>query len=249
MNLSRLNNNTVEELISVYQKHGNPEILEEIIDRNRKLLYKIANKYKNSRHNMDDILQMAYTGLLVGINRFNKDNKNKFSTFAFYCINGEILHNLRDTNLIKLPRWLQKLNTVFNRFVRDFESKNGRYPTKEEISSGINISTESVDEILKAREITIYNKDNSSQFNHDEAIIDRSLIRSRSPKSFELVMEDKILLWDAVDRLKGLNKKILVLNYIFGLSQEEIGKKMGISQRSVSRNIKDSLEKIKEEIA
>jgi RNA polymerase sigma factor (sigma-70 family) len=239
----------MEELISVYQKHGNPEILEEIIDRNRKLLYKIANKYKNSCHNMDDMLQMAYTGLLVGINRFKKDNNNKFSTFAFYCIKGEILHNLRDTNLIKLPRWLQKLNTLFNRFVIDFESSNGRYPTKEEISSGINVSKESVDEILKAREITIYNKDSGDQFNHDEDIIDRSLIKSRSPKSFELVMEDRILLWDAVDRLKGLNKKILVLKYIFGLSQEEIGKKMGLSQRTVSRNIKDSLEKIKEDIA
>lgn len=248
MNLSRLNNNTVEELISVFQKHGNPEILEEIIDRNRKLIYKIAYKYKNSRHNMDDILQMAYTGLLVAANRFKKENNNKFSTFAFYCIKGEILHNLRDTNLIKLPRWLQKLNTLFNRFVIDFESNNGRYPTKEEISSGINVSIESVDEILKARQITIYNKDSDNQYNHDEDLIDRSLIKSRSPKSFELVMEDKILLWDAVDRLKGLNKKILVLKYIFGLSQEEIGKKMGISQRNVSRNIKDSLEKIKEDI-
>ena len=61
-------------------------------------------------------------------------------------------------------------------------------------------------------------------------------------------MEDKILIWDAVDRLKGLNKKILILKYIFGFSQEEIGKKMGISQKTVSRNIKDSLEKIKEDI-
>jgi RNA polymerase sigma factor (sigma-70 family) len=248
MNRSRLNHNTVEELISVYQKQGHPEILEEIIDRNRKLLYKIANMYKNSQHNKDDILQMAYTGLLVAINRFKKGN-NKFSTFAFYCIKGEILHNLRDTNLIKIPRWLQKLNTIFNKFVLDFKSKNGRYPTKDEISSGINVSIESMDEILKAREITIYNKDSKDQFNHSEEIIDRSLIKSKSPKSFELVMEDKILIWDAVDRLKGLNKKILVLKYIFGFSQEEIGKKMGISQKTVSRNIKDSLEKIKEDIA
>jgi RNA polymerase sigma factor (sigma-70 family) len=198
---------------------------------------------------MDDMLQIAYTGLLVAANRFKKEKNNKFSTFAFYCIKGEILHNIRDNNLIKIPRWLQKLNTLFNRFVIDFESTNGRYPTKDEISSGINVSIESVDEILRVREISIYNKGSSGEFNHDEEIIDRSLIKSRSPKSFELVMEDKILIWDAVDRLKGLNKKILVLKYIFGFSQEEIGKKMGISQKTVSRNIKDSLEKIKEDIA
>ena len=81
-----------------------------------------------------------------------------------------------------------------------------------------------------------------------EDVIDRSLIKSRSPKSFELVMEDRIILWDAIDRLKGLNKKILVLKYVLGFSQEEIGRKMGLSQRTVSRNIRDSLKKIKEDI-
>ena len=48
---------------------------------------------------------------------------------------------------------------MFGRFVLDFESKNGRYPTKEEISSGMNVSIESVDEILRAREISFYNND------------------------------------------------------------------------------------------
>ena len=51
-------------------------------------------------------------------------------------------------------------------------------------------------------------------------------------------MEDKILLWDAID-------KLLILKYVFGFSQEEIGKKMGISQKSVSRKLKDSIETLK----
>ena len=61
-----------------------------------------------------------------------------------------------------------------------------------------------------------------------------------------MVIEDKIQLWDAIERLKGANKKILVMKYIFGLTQEEIGKKVGMSQRSVSRNLKETLKDLKE---
>ncbi len=237
----------VEELVSIYQRSGDPAILEKIIDENKRLLFSIAKKYKNPGHDFEDLMQMAYTGLLVAVNRFKIHKSNKFSTFAYYCINGEILHNLRDNDLIRIPRWLQKLNTVLNRFVRDFKAGKGRYPTREEISSGINISLESVDEILRAREASFYSGNAQNDHGNDEEIIDRSLIRSRSPKSFELVMEDRITLWDAIDRLKSLNKKILVLKYFFGLSQEEIGKKTGLSQRTVSRKLKDSLEEISKE--
>ena len=50
-------------------------------------------------------------------------------------------------------------------------------------------------------------------------------------------------------KLKGLNKRILILKYVLGFSKEEIGRKMGISQRSVSRNIKDSIDMLKEDFA
>ena len=72
MDSARLKIIQVEELISIYSKNSDPDILEEIIDRNRKLAYKIAYQYKNSKQSLEDLIQMAYTGLLVAINRFDK---------------------------------------------------------------------------------------------------------------------------------------------------------------------------------
>ncbi len=234
----------VEELIELYSKDNNPEILSIIVEKNRKLVYKIANEFKNPSSEDKDILQVAFTGLLVAINRYDPKLNNKFSTFAYYCIKGEIQHYIRDNKLIKIPRWLWKLNSLFNDYVTKFESENHRYPTKEEISVGMNVSVGSIDEILKAREAAFYNHslDNNSNNNFS---FDKKLIKSRSYRSFDLVMEDKILLWDAIDKLKGSNKKILILKYVFGFSQEEIGKKMGISQKSVSRKLRDSLDTLK----
>lgn len=239
----------VEELVRIYKSCNSPAVLNLIVEKTRKLAYKIAGEFRNNGWEKKDIQQVAFTGLVIAINRFNPEKNHKFSTFAVYYIKGEILHFMRDSKLIKPPRWLWKLNKLFSSFVKNFEVNNNRYPTIEEISAGINISIEGVNEFLKARETAFYNfrpiGENENEDTGKNHSYDKSLIKSRECKSFDLVMEDKILLWDAIDKLSGLNKKILILNYFLGFSQEEISKKIGISQKSVSRNLEESIKILK----
>lgn len=239
-----------EELIKTYKETNNSDVLNVIVKRFEKLAYSTAKEFRNKTIEHEDLLQLAFTGLLVAINRFDTGKENKFSTFAFHCIKGEILHHLRDCGLIKYPRWIWKLNKLINDFIVEFERKNNRYPTKEEISFGANISLDGVDEILKAREAAFYNLsfngDKNQKNSADNNAYNRSLVKSRGYRSFELVIEDRILLWDAIDKLSGLKKKIVVSNYFLGYSQTEIGKKEGISQKSVSRQLKDAVNELKE---
>ncbi len=248
----KLNKLSSEELIKVYIDHNSPEILAIIIKRYEKLVYSIANNYRNSNIEFNDILQLGFTGLVVAVNRFDINMNTKFSTSAVYCIKGEILHFMRDSKLVKIPRWLWKLNRLFDDFVLKFEQQSNRYPTKEEISIGINVSIESIDEILKAREAVYYNisldDDNYKELS-DDGYYNKNLIKSRDFRSFGLVIEDKIQLWDAIERLKSADKKILLMKYIFGLSQEEIGRKVGMSQKSISRNLKETLKLLKTALA
>ena len=83
--------------------------------------------------------------------------------------------------------------------------------------------------------------------NHEDSSysFDKSLIKSNGYKNFGMVMEDKILLWDAIDKLGSLNKRIVVLNFFLGFSQKEIGEKIGISQKSVSRKLNESMRTLK----
>lgn len=236
---------SIEKLMEIYREYNSPDILNLIIKKTEKLVYKIAGEFRNNKIEQKDIQQVAFTGLLIAVNRFDIKTKNKFSTFAVYCIRGEILHFIRDSKLIRVPRWIWKINKLFMDYVKNFELRKNRYPTMEEISSGINVSAEGLIEFFKVREVAFYdyrpidrvkspNDENDYNFN-------RSLIRSREYRSFDLVMEDKILLWDAIDKLCSLNKKIIVLSYFLGFSQKEIGKKIGISQKSVSRKLDESI--------
>lgn len=241
---------SIEELIGTYKNFNSSEILNLIIKKTEKLAYKIAWEFRNKELEQKDLHQVAFTGLLVAINRFDPKMNSKFSTFAVYCIRGEILHFIRDSKLIKIPRWVWELNKLFSEFVKNFEITSNRYPTIKEISAGINISVEGINEFLKAREVAFYkfmpideSEGNDTDSNYS---FDKSLIKSQKYKSFDLVMEDKILLWDAIKKLCDLNKKIVVLSYFLGFSQKEIGEKIGISQKSVSRKLEESIRTLKE---
>jgi RNA polymerase sigma factor (sigma-70 family) len=248
-NIVKLRDLPVEELIGIYKNCNSPAILNLIVKKTEKLAYKVAGEFKNNQWEKKDIQQVAFTGLIIAINRFNPGACNKFSTYAVHCIKGEIFHFIRDSRLIKTPRWLWRLNKLFSDFVKNFEINNNRYPTIEEISAGINISIEGINEFLKAREVAFYNFksiDKGEENNPDsDNCYDKKLIKSKEYKSFDLVMEDKILLWDAIDKLCSLNKKILILSYFLGFSQKEIGKKIGISQKSVSRKLEESIKILK----
>ncbi len=257
IDLLSLRNMPVEELIRIYGNTKSSVILNLIIRRTRKLAYKVAAGFKSKHYDREEIRQVALTGLVIAVNRFNAESGNKFSTFAVYCIRGEILHFVRDSRLVRGPRWLWKLNKIFTSFVRDYEDSNKRYPTIEEISSGINIPVGGIYELLKAREAVFYDSqridtgDNNNRNSKEEGNngYDRSLIKTRQYKSFDLAMEDKIMLWDAIDKLCNINRKILFLSYFMGFSQSEIGEQMGISQKSVSRKLKQSIRDLKEYFA
>jgi RNA polymerase sigma factor (sigma-70 family) len=236
---------SIEELIRIYRKYNDSDTLNLIIKKTEKLVYKIAERFRNSKIEQIDIQQVAFAGLLIAINRFDVRAKIKFSTFAVYCIRGEILHFIRDSKLIRVPRWVWKINKIFLDFIRNFESSKNRYPTVAEISNGMNVSIKGINEFFKAREAAFYDyrpiekldgPNGDGKYNFD-----RSIIRSKDYRNFNLVMEDRILLWDAIDKLHGINKKIVVLSYFLGFSQKEIGKRVGISQKSVSRRLKESI--------
>lgn len=84
-----------EELVIKY-KSGNEEALNQLIDTNQGIIYKIANKYKNIAYKngmeFEDLLQCGHIGLLKSVRLYNPEHENsaKFSTYVVSAINREI---------------------------------------------------------------------------------------------------------------------------------------------------------------
>lgn len=81
-----------EELIERIRK-GDKEAEEEIVESNRPLIYKIIKDYYYASSNpldMEDVFQAGCLGLIKAVKNFKPELGNKFVTYAYYLIRGEV---------------------------------------------------------------------------------------------------------------------------------------------------------------
>lgn len=66
-----------------------------LIERNLRLVAKIANKLKDNGVEKQDLFQIGVIGLIKGVDTFDVTKSRKFSTYAGVCIQNEMLMVLR----------------------------------------------------------------------------------------------------------------------------------------------------------
>lgn len=226
-----------------YKKTRDAELREELISANLNIVYPIARKYLKKDLNLEDLIQVGYIGLIKAVDNFDPDRGVKFFTYANHCIMGEIRHYIRDsTDSIKRPRWLKKLNRQVSSFVEEYVQNNHKLPTIKKISSSLNISEEGIIEILKSGKVL--SLDQVSEQRGDQIYYSR--IRSVRVENFKLPIEDRIMIFQSLEKLKNIEKKIIYLFFYMDLTQTKIAKDLGLSQKKVSRVLHKTLNKIKE---
>lgn len=81
---------TNEELVKLYQE-GNKQVLDELLEKNRGIINKIANKYLRAtkEHEFDDLFNSGVIGFINAAKRydFNNERKASFITYAIHYIN------------------------------------------------------------------------------------------------------------------------------------------------------------------
>jgi len=214
------------------------------------LVKSIAYKFLNSGEMLEDLEQIGFIGLINAFNLYNDKRGVKFETYATWLISGEIRHFIRDKHQsIKIPRWMSDLNRKINQFVIDFKYEKKRFPTMAEISDRFNIKEEGLEEVFKAREAALLVS--LDQERRKEDINNRpryEKIKSRNYQNFKLPIEDIIVLKNAISRLKEIQKKVIYYLFEMDLTQKTTAKKLGISQRKVSRIKESALRDLKDNL-
>jgi RNA polymerase sigma-B factor len=234
-------NNLFEKL----RKTGNREIRNTIIKENIQVVFPISRKFWKSGENLEDLIQVGFIGLIKAVDNFDPDREVKFTTYASHCITGEIRHYLRDkSEVIKSPRWLRRLNSEVASFIELFLQQNMRFPTIKEIADSLNIAEDGILEILKSRKPLSLNADSKIKGEG----IDYERIKAVRYEDFKLPLEDRLVIEDAVEKLVTLEKKIVYLFFYQDLNQTEIGSRLGIPKKRVSRLLHKAIDSLKKMI-
>src|SRR5215210_6523623 len=231
-NKSRATADPVVNLIEACRERGDRRAIEQILSMNVKILNHIVRRYSSSSdESYEDLLQVGYVGMMKAVNGYRLDSEAKWSSYAYAMIEGEIKHHLRDTELVKRPRWARSLHAQVSEATSRLTAELGRPPLVEEVASEVNITPEGVSELMKLFSDT----DARSLDEGGDEEVDLSAIKSLRYETFSLPVEDRILLEQALDSLNELQRKVVYLFFYKDLCQTEIGKKLGLSQRKTSR--------------
>src|SRR5215217_4247759 len=232
----------VVSLIEAYKERGDRRAIEQILSMNTKILNHLVRRYASaSDETYEDLLQVGYVGLMKAINGYRLDSEAKFSSYAYSMIEGEIKHHLRDTALVKRPRWARSLHAKISEATRRLTAELGRTPLLEEVASEVNVTPEGVSELMKL----FCDTDAVSLDAGEDEEVDVSAIKSLRYETFSLPVEDRILLEQALESLSELQRKVIYLFFYKDLCQTEIGRKLGLSQRKTSRTVASAVKALK----
>ena len=229
-------------LIEAYRERGDRRAIERILSMHAKILNHVVGRYAAcSEESYEDLLQVGYVGLMKAVNGYRLDSEAKFSSYAYSMIEGEIKHHLRDTALVKRPRWARSLHAKVSEATTRLTAELGRPPLIEEVAGEVNITPEGVSELMKL----FCDTDVMSLDAGEDEEVDVSAIKSLRYETFSLPVEDRILLEQALESLNELQRKVVYLFFYKDLCQTEIGKKLGLSQRKTSRTVASAVKVLK----
>jgi len=237
------------ELLRRYHEQGDIAARAQLIEQYMSLVRSLARRYSYRGEQLEDLVQIGAIGLIKAIDRFDLDRGVELTTYATPNIIGEIKRHFRDKGWsVRVPRGLQELNVQLSRLIEQLTVQLGRSPTIPELAKAAGVDEESVLEALESGRAYSSLSLSSGGTQEDGEELDPLESIGSDEHQYE-VSEDRAVLAPGFRVLDERERRILHLRFFEGLTQSQIAQQVGISQMHVSRLIRRSLEKIREEIA
>jgi len=229
-------------LLEAYRDRGDRRAAERLFTMHNKILTHLVRRYAGrSGESYDDLRQVGCVGLMKAINGYRAESGARFSSYAYAMIDGELRHHFRDTVLMKKPRWARSLYAKVFEVTERLTAQLGRPPFVEEVAEEVNITPQGVTELMK-----LFLDTNVASLDGDEREVDLSEIKSLHHESFSLPVEDRIQLEQALESLSELQRKVVYLFFYKDLSQTDIGRRLHLPQRKISRIIASAVKSLRD---
>ncbi|MCK5283556.1 MAG: sigma-70 family RNA polymerase sigma factor [Nanoarchaeota archaeon] len=135
---------------------GDIEARAEMINMNLRLVMHIANKYRNSGLDFDDIFSEGRIGLIKAVDKCDYGRETKFSTYADFWIKQSIQEAIRkNLRHIRVPQDVYGDLFKLNKAERYFLGKHGRSPDPNELADMMDMPSDKIDFLLESSRIGV----------------------------------------------------------------------------------------------
>jgi RNA polymerase sigma-B factor len=229
-------------LLDRFTETRDERIREELVQRFLPLARSLALRYRGGSETVEDLTQVASLGLLKAIDRFDPKRQADFVAYAAPTILGELRHHFRDRSWsVRLPRGLQERSMQVAEAIREIGSEEQHTASVAEVAERCDLEESEVVETLQADRArrttsldlpTTRGEDDSPPMVETLASEELGFERAES----ELASRDA--------QLRPKEREALHLRFHEGLTQREIGARIGVSQMQVSRLLRSALGKL-----
>ena len=208
---------------------------EQIIKANIPLIKKIATKFYNVP--FKDLFQAGCMGVIKAYKNYQKNGSTKFSSYAYDYIFGEMYECVYKNQKLKVSKDIIRLVRKIEIAKNVLSQKLNRLATYEEIAEFLGLDLKIVYEAVNS----IY-----EPISLDGASKDEKDYYDIIPLKENLSLDEKLTLKDSITTLNPDEQKIINYRYFKDMTQQEIARKLKMTQVMVSRYEKKSLEKLRQ---
>lgn len=216
--------------------------LEQIIEENKNLIYSISHYFENYP-NKEDLFQAGVMGLITAYKNYDTSFNNKFTTYAYTYILGEMKKFVREDKGIKISRDITKLNLQIEKATILLTQKLMRQPTIKELSNYLEIDEYFIAEAMKSVNVL---QSLDEPLNNDGKQI--TLYDSVSEQKVT-DLDELIALRRELSLLPELERNLIEQRYMCDMTQNETAEALGMTQVQVSRKEQKVLMKLKDKLA
>ncbi len=205
------------------------------------LCHRGAKKFYRAGVDRADLVQVAAIGLMKAVEAYDPQLRTPFEAYAWLLIVGELMHYVRDhERSVRIPRPLRALEKRFARADETLAARLGRTPRPCELAAELAVDMTTVDELrLLRRGGAVVSIEAATGSPTGEL---PSLNRG-------LMLDDRLSLRAALEELAERERTVVLGSFATGLSQAELGRRLGLSQSQVSKLIKRALLKLHRRVA
>lgn len=214
------------------------QLTDELVGLHLGLCDALAGRYLHRGADRDDLVQVARVALVLAIKRFQPAVGRTFVAYAAPTISGELKRYFRDHCwMVRPPRRIQEMRARASRERSDLEQHLGRKASVQELSVAVGVEPALLQECAAA--------ESSYRPWSLEARLDGDTdggttlgANLADPAEQYERATDRLALQRALADLSRRDRSILLWRFEEGCTQEEIGRRLGISQMQVSRLIR-----------
>jgi len=211
-----------------------------LVSRHQGLVWSCVRRYMSGPEPPEDLMQVGYVGLLKAISNFDPVLCRSLATYARPCISGELKRHFRDKRWqVHVKRPVQELVLEIREATWRLAQELGRTPTDSDLTRHLRISGDDLRHAQRAEAAFQSHSLDAPLAGQRGTSILADFLGAEDPRlEHMLSMQAVAAHWG---ELPLREREILLMRFRGGLTQTQIGQRLGISQMHVSRLITHAL--------